>query len=638
MRPGRFFWKLFLGNALLMAIVLIVSIWMIADELDSAYVQDLTRQLTAQAERIRNEVKDRFYADQTEELNKIAREAARLMPDLRVTMVAVDGTVWADSEAEPSHMEPHGSRKEVFEALRDGWGESMRLSRTVSREMKYVAVRVGDASRPIGVIRVSMPERGMAMHTATTRRLLWKIGGIGLGAALILALGLAAAWSAPIRRITETARTLSRGDLSARVRVAGRDEIGDMARSLNQMRDHLAAQLHTIDRQREDLDRLIRTLQEGVIVADAGGRIVLTNPAAIRLLRRMKTNGASAEGDAIAGEVSGVQEGPIGRLAGECVPNPALLAMLLPKNGNGDVGDESGDLARLGEKGGREVRLEFELPGGAEIWSARSTDVELATAGAGQTAERPARLVVLTDITELTRTIQVKTDFVANASHELRTPLSAIRAAVETLQQLDFACESASARQFVDVIERHSARLVELSADLLNLSSLESPAARFPPEPIEMLAFLRELHGHHAPAIAAAGLDWHVECPAEGEHLVASPQLLRLVLDNLVDNAVKFTEPGGYVRVTCRDESQGVSIEVEDSGCGIPEDQQDRVFERFYQVQRARSERGRDAAKRGTGLGLSIVRHAVAAMQGSVRLCSRSGEGTRVTIVLPRKG
>jgi two-component system phosphate regulon sensor histidine kinase PhoR len=619
LRPGRFFWKLFLG------------------ELDSAYLQDLTNQLRSQAETIRGEIADRFDAAHAVELNRAVREAARLVPGLRITMIAADGTVWADSDAEPSRMEPHGNRQEVADALRHGWGESLRMSRTVDRELKYVAVRVGDAERPLGVIRVSMPERGMALHTAATRRLLWKIGAIGLAAALVLALGLAAVWSAPIRRITETARTLSKGDLTARVRVTGRDELAEMARSLNQMRDNLAAQLRTIDRQRQDLEHLIRTLQEGVIVADGQGRIMVINPAAERLLGLIGSADPAAGGNGSAG--SGRPEnksGLAGRHVRECVPNSDLQEMLLPGSGNGRPAGGNIGAGRVAERGVLETRLEFDLPGGAEIWAARATRIAPASTTPPGEGEPPARLVVLTDITELTRTVQMKTDFVANASHELRTPLSAIRASVETLQQIDLSREASSAAQFIDVIERQSARLVELVADLLDLSRLESPAARFPPEPIDMAAFLAELHARHAADIEAAGLDWQVQCAADTERLSASPQLLRLVLDNLVDNAVKFTDRGGFVRVSCQAASQEVCIEVEDSGCGIPEEQQSRVFERFYQVQRSRSGQGRDAARRGTGLGLSIVRHAVSIMRGTVRLCSRTGEGTRVTVVIPR--
>ncbi len=639
MRPGRFFWKLFLGHAVLMTALLVASIRLIAGELDTAHLDDLTRQLRAQADRVAQLVADDFREENADHLRHVTAQAAHFLPEIRVTMISADGQVWADSEADASTMENHRDRAEIRAALAGGFGDAVRFSKTVGREMKYVAVRVGDAARPAGCVRVSTPARGIAAMAATTRHVLWRIGGIGMAAALLLALGLALVWSRPIRRITETARSLSRGDLSARVRESGRDELAEMARSLNQMRDHLAAQLHTIDRQRRNLEYLIRTLQEGVIVVSADGRIMLINPAAVRLLKLMSSGGGARETAVARSESSVAGNGYIGEHVDRCVPHPTLLDLLRSNHSvashairSTTAGDSRDGPARM--RAGREVRLECEHPGGVEYWSARVADIELASPERPDGVDPAARLVVLTDITELTRTIQMKADFVANASHELRTPLSAIRASVETLQGLDSAADAESARHFVEVIDRHSARLVELVADLLDLSRLESPLAQFPTETLSLSGFLSELRSRYDAASVANGVRLDVRCDPGIDLVNISPQLLRLVLDNLVDNAVKFTDRGGQVSVACDRVGEALRIEVSDTGCGIPEDQQSRVFERFYQVQRSRSGHG-SSRMRGTGLGLSIVRHAVAAMEGTVALWSRVGEGTRVTLSIP---
>jgi signal transduction histidine kinase len=240
----------------------------------------------------------------------------------------------------------------------------------------------------------------------------------------------------------------------------------------------------------------------------------------------------------------------------------------------------------------------------------------------------------------LTRMLQVKADFAANASHELRTPLSSIRAAVETLLDMDMTREASAARHFLEVVDRQSTRMQAMVGDLLNLSRIETSPERFTPVQVGVADLIEEMHIRFGERLQQKGLQWK-PCLGDADgNLTVSIDLLRLVLENLIDNAIKFTGCGGSIQVSCRfvdvaesgKETPGQChiIEVADTGCGIPEDEQERVFERFYQVQQARS-----GADRGTGLGLSIVRHAVAAMHGSVRLASEVGRGTCVTITLP---
>jgi signal transduction histidine kinase len=242
------------------------------------------------------------------------------------------------------------------------------------------------------------------------------------------------------------------------------------------------------------------------------------------------------------------------------------------------------------------------------------------------------RVVMLSDITELQRTIQMRTDFVANASHELRTPLSTIRAAVETMRSMDLSTEQPAAQQFLAKIDRQSARLQQMVVDLLDLSRIESPTERFEPEAVESRRVLHDLYGRFAESLERKQLHWETGVSPEDTVTVnVNPHLLRLVLDNLVDNAIKFTEPDGQIRVNIRLVNGRAEFEVCDTGCGIPAKDQERVFERFYQVQRSRS-----GPERGTGLGLSIVRHAVGAMRGSVALSSAPGEGTTVKVSVPQ--
>jgi signal transduction histidine kinase len=231
----------------------------------------------------------------------------------------------------------------------------------------------------------------------------------------------------------------------------------------------------------------------------------------------------------------------------------------------------------------------------------------------------------------------MKTDFAANASHELRTPLSAIRAAVETLLNTDTNEDAESARRFMRIIDRHSARLEAVVADLLALSRLESPSRKTKPAAIDVHQFGGELSEKWAERVNEKRLHWDCAVPSSLRRMTADEDLISMVLDNLVDNAIRFTDPGGHVSVAFRRERDALAIEVVDDGCGIPSEDQERVFERFYQIAQARSAgEGPPAESRGTGLGLAIVRHAVASMGGKVSLTSQLGVGTRVLVKIPQ--
>lgn len=633
---GRFFWKLFFGNVVLLIAVIGTGVFLIAVTIDRFYAQDLTDHLKTLAETLRYQVRDSFDPAHAAELDRLAKSLGSSAPEkVRITLVLADGIVLADSEAGPAEMESHADRAEIIQALREGWGESTRWSKTVSRDMRYVALRVGPAERPLGVVRVSVAVRSIVARTQLVRHFLWMFALIGVAAAVILAMGLARLWSRPIAQITETARSLSRGDLSARADVRGSDELALLSRSLDRMRNNLARQMKTIDRQRRTLELLLTQLHEGVIVAGSDGRIRLFNPAAAKLLDVQPH--PTSDGRAFDGL-------PVEA----CVRQPALRQMLQPneagppRSNSSPHGDSASLIDASRESAIQERRLSVQRANGPVSLLARASDILLPRLDGAQTkgeyptsddSEHPAengRLLVLTDVTELTRTMQVKADFAANASHELRTPLAAIRAAIETMATIDPATDPATAGQFMKVIDRHTGRLEEMVTDLLDLSRLESPTANFKKSPLQLDEVLGDLHARFAKSLRNKQLQWYVEVPPDAQSITASRHLLRLVLDNLVHNAIKFTDEGGRIGVVCRPAEGGVAITVEDNGCGIPPEEHDRVFERFYQVARARA-----GPTRGTGLGLSIVRHAVNVLNGDIRLESAPGRGTRLTFTIP---
>ncbi len=447
--------------------------------------------------------------------------------------------------------------------------------------------------------------------------LAWMIGLIGLIGALALAFGLSIPWNRRIFHLTGAAHRLARGDLSAPIDPVGSDESAALARSLERMRERLHRQLVTIEHQGRTLKSLLAQLHEGVVVSDPDGRIVLMNPAASRFLG--VTTQAVLTGE--QGLVAPVEDH---------IRNPTLQRMLLPD--------------AIAEGGDDEKRLDVPSAHGLLSLLARASEIVLPSSGEaaslGGSSARPVkgRLLVLTDITELTRAMQVRSDFVANASHELRTPIAAIRAAVDTVLKADLDKEAEHAKRFLGVLARHTSRLEALIGDLLDLSRLENPAAIYQPAVLRWQRITDDLFDRWGGEIKEKELLWRCDIADDCPSVFANPYLLQLVLDNLVDNAIKFTDSGGQIGVTCRCRERSSEVEVTDTGCGIAADEHQRVFERFYQVESARSPDSSSGARpRGTGLGLSIVKHAVASMNGTVRLDSAPGRGTRVTVTIPNQ-
>lgn len=626
MTVGRFFWKVFLINAAVMATVLGLCTLVILHEFDRFQAHELFERLAAQARTLAAAIDARLDSAHADELQKLVRSIG-VYPEggVRITIMEASGEVLADSAEDPRQMDNHANRPEFVAAMRDGMGESTRWSHTVSTELMYVALRVGRADGPRGVIRVSAATTLLGQWARPWRRLLATIGAASVGAVVALALSLGLLWSRRIGQLTAAARTLSLGDLGAAIPVSGHDEVAILGMSLNRMRDRLSRQLQTIDRQRRTLESLVWQLHEGVVVADADGRLVMINPEADRLLG-----------------ISRMCGGPVcvGLPVEQCVRQLDLQDMLRGRDaaaGGGEAVPAEQPAGQPAWDGAvrREMRLVVDTDTGPVTLLARAFDVQLPSAAAdlaGAESMPRGRLLVLTDVTELDRLVQVKADFASNASHELRTPLAAIRAALDTLKEVDTAADPQMLRRTLGIIERHSGRMESMVVDLLDLSRVESSMSKFDPSPVRTRAVLDEIQHVFADALTAGELHWDVHIDDACRNIVVNREVLGIALRNLTDNAIRFTGRGGRVWIDVRTDGDHVVIEVHDTGCGIPAADQERVFERFYQVQRARS-----GVQRGTGLGLSIVRHAAAAMNGRVALRSEVGVGTTVSLWIPRR-
>jgi two-component system phosphate regulon sensor histidine kinase PhoR len=628
-RRGKFFWKLFLGTALLLIAAVGTCALLIFASFDEVRARDLDLYFTEHSDAIAERFRPLLLRADAPAIQAMASNIGTDgAVGFRVAVFDPKGARLGDSagvsdDGDPDEGAVVGVAGDIASALRDGFAQSDRWSHELQKRLRIVSRRVGDHSNPLGVIQLATVKGESKSQPAA--KLLWRIAGVTIGAAIALSMGLALLWSRPIARLTETARSLSEGDLSARSRVRGHDEIAELGRSLNRMRRSLATQLDNNYRQRRTLEYLLAQIQEGVVVADRDSRIVLLNPAAARLLDIPVS--LTADGRSLGGLTVETS-----------VPQHTLQLMLQPSPAEFPEGADAAAeaIAPLPASSAiEEQRLTLDGPERSVTVLARALDIVLpgmeveSSAGADSGAVT-GRLLVLTDITELTRSIQMKTDFVANASHELRTPLAAIRGAAETLLGSDVITASEMDLTVVRMIDRHSRRLEAMVKDLLALSRLENSSTAFSARTLALGSFFRDIEDRFDSALKDTGLTLHTKCEPEDLRLHVSRQLLEMAMNNLVENAVKFSDKGGTIALRATSHDGSARIEVEDHGVGISEEDQSRVFERFYQVGRSRT-----GIERGTGLGLAIVRHSVAAMGGSVRLASQLGMGTTVTVTLP---
>jgi two-component system phosphate regulon sensor histidine kinase PhoR len=528
-----------------------------------------------------------FEVNATADLDPIADRAGEAA-GARVTLIARDGTVVGDSDvpiAEIPSLANHADRPEVRAALAGSLGRSTRRSATVGRRLFYLALPAD--AEPAGVVRLAADLSAMEAAIAELRRELLLAGAVGLAAALALAV-LLSWWSLrPIEELRRVAASIAGGDLARRLPHRSVDELGEIADSINRMAEQLRLRLEEVTREKEQLQAVLNGMVEGVLVVDTEGKIVLANARLRELF-------------GIRGEVSG-------RLPIEVVRD-ATVDAVLKRASQGD-----------------EPISEVIHPGGDASRTLRMRAVGFPIGG----GERFGAVAAFDDVTELVRLEQVRRDFVANASHELRTPLTAIRGFAETLRDGEGTSE-ADRRSFIEIIERHARRLGSLVDDLLELSTLESREAPLDRTQVDPAAIARALLDDFRSRFAEKSLDVSLDdsgnAPAS-----ADPRALEQILTNLVDNAVKYSEAGGRIEIRIESDERFVTVRVRDTGIGIPEADRERIFERFYRVDKARSR-----ALGGTGLGLAIVKHLVQGLGGEIAVESRVGVGSEFRFALHR--
>ena len=493
----------------------------------------------------------------------------------RVTIITADGTVLADSDENIQTMENHSHRREVVEALQGKTGRAVRFSSTANEDMLYIAVPIMKSGKIIGVIRTSLYLKDVDnVLTKLNYRVAWVSLGVVL-LALFGALLISNSVVQPIKSLTSAARRVASGDFSARVFLKTKDELRQLADNFNRMNEEMQRMFTELSQQKEELNSVIHSLQEGLLVVNKQGRIIRANESFRRTVGNQPIEG---------------------KFYWEIMRNPQLSELLKK------AGAEKGNFVE-------------ELTLGDRIFLCSVTPLE---GGEGIVS-------IFHDITEIKNIEKIKKDFVTNVSHELRTPLTAIKGYAETLRE---EVDAEPSKKYVEIIERNTDRLINIVNDLLLLSSLEEkPALEL--EDVDLRDFLENVIKIFDQRLRDKGLSLVMDVRENLPRIKADLFKLEQMLVNLLDNAVKYTDHG-KITVSADVEGKRVQIQVRDTGIGIPKDDIPRIFERFYVADKSRSRKSG-----GTGLGLSIVKHIVLLHNGTINIESTPGEGTKITVILP---
>jgi len=484
----------------------------------------------------------------------------------RITLISAAGRVIADSDVpfeEISSLDSHADREEVLGARKQEKASSIRYSTTLNHKLIYAAQRISLPQAPAAVLRVAIPLSTVETRLAYFADRFWLILAVFFLFAAALSFFLAKRLETPIRKIIATAGSIGEGNYHERIDIESGPEFSQLSACINEMTDKIQQHINKISRQSQELEAVFEGMQEGVMLLDENGRIKAANEA-LSLLARCEPSCT-------------------GRRPMEVFLNPEIQAAC-------EEVLQGKPYLRLtvsmDNRSVQEINL-VRIPDGGAV-------------------------VVFHDISELVRLERVRRDFVANVSHELRTPLTSIKGYAETLMNKGFKVDE-TAGSFLQTIHKNATQMSNIVNDLLELTRMETEK-QHPSELTPVNAF------------SCLSMAWETCMPMSKDKNIqlvnrlsnvakvkAEENALLLVFRNLLDNAVRYSPENTHIYVFVKDQPDQVVFGVQDEGPGIAKEHQDRVFERFYRVDKERSR-----ASGGTGLGLAICRHAVLSMGGDI--------------------
>jgi len=579
---NSFVWRIALPYLILVVLILGALGWFLSSFMERSYIEQLTAGQKASTRLFANQVapvviKGAPYpglADMTLQ--------ASFLEGTRITVILPDGTVIADSERDPASMENHANRPEVQAAISGQETSEVRYSDTVRSRLLYTAVPIRDGETTIGVARIAISLSKIETTVSSFRGIIFATAGVTALLVLLVAFGITYQTILPLRSLTQAVTNLESGKYVETLPGKRLDEIGRLTNAFNRMAAQISQQIEELSAERGKLSAVVSTISDAILIVNGEGRVELINPAAETILN---VNASESTGKSLA----------------EVVRNHIIV-----------------DLWQKAQSTGEQQFTALETP-------TRLVLQAIASPMEDETGSRA--LLILQDYTRMKRLETVRRDFVSNVSHELRTPLASLKALTETVQETALD-DPPAAKRFLAQMSVEIDNMTQLVQELLDLSKIESgrvPLERTYISPWEMIQPAAERMRIQA---ERSGLSLTVDCPEDLPRVHVDRSRMEQVLVNLIHNAIKFTPPGGSIQVRAWAQDKDVVLAIADTGTGIADEDLQRIFERFYKADRARS-------GGGTGLGLSIARHLVESHGGRIWAESEVGKGSTFFIAIP---
>ncbi len=416
------------------------------------------------------------------------------------------------------------------------------------------------------------------------KKIIYLSAGIAIILTTVFAFFLSSRINAPLRKMKEAATNAAKGKFNTKIPIVTRDEIGELARSFNQMAKEIRTNIEALNQEKEQLSSILSSMADGVITFDRTGQILQTNPPAERFLQAWYYE-------------QGMKDNEHANI-------PIEMKKLFQKV----VSLEKEQLAEISMQGRTWVVVMTPLYNHSHVRGA---------------------VAVLRDMTEERRMDKLREDFIANVSHELRTPISLLQGYSEAIVD-NVAGSEEENRELGKIIYEESLRMGRLVNELLDLARMETGNIQLMLNEVEMIAFSERVTRKFQAMAKEQGISLHLETNEDKIYMMIDSDRIEQVLTNLIDNAIRHTDPGGRVTVRVQVVKTGIKYEVQDTGSGIPEEDLPFVFERFYKADKART-RGRS----GTGLGLAIAKNIVESHGGQIYVHSIINKGTTFSFFLP---